>query len=295
MSNLATMTYPIGKDEDDNECLFVTAIIRNKVVELDWIRAEDDATSSGSRVAAIVETLASPDTPLPPETAFLTMRLYRRGDVGVTLSVCADSFRDEAVRLGKQAAIDVYDAVFPATALEARTFVKESINEIKRQGAVDALESEAGEQGAQSDADQLLPYLLNKAKAELANTGTLTQQIGWLVNNSITLVEGAPPLEKYRYFRAAAEVAEKVGAQAIVQISDNYETNLTGERTGAEIIVVSWIKPDGSSVNAAAIYTRRKHPELDRDIITFSPDDALGTPNEGKQNLIPAWGSYQPN
>jgi hypothetical protein len=260
---------------------------------LDWVREEDDEESYAQRGLARVKAIANADTSFPPETAFLTMRLYRRGDVMVSVMACADDYREEAMRLANEAARALYDSVYPDVALAAQAFVDESIKNVERFASVDVLSLLEAGAGKQLAADQFLSHLLDQTKTELAQTGEVVQRIGWHVHNGMALLPiGTPPFEKYRYFRAVAEVAKKVGAEAVVYVSDGYQLDLNGERTAEEILSVMWINPNATCVTRGVSYTRRKHPQLDHDIITFTLDIAA---HESEQNIVPAWGSCHAN
>jgi hypothetical protein len=230
----------------------------------------------------------------PAKSAVLTLRLYLRGNAMVSNVACADDYRDEAIRLAKEAVLGIYDEVYPDVAQEARAFVEENVEMVMRVAADSKLSVLAVEEGEQLSPDQFLPYLLDMAKAGLAKTGEVVQRIGWLVNNRMALFPfGTPPLEKYRFFTAVAQVARRVTADAVVYVSDGYELSSSGERTGVETLVIMWINRDGTCVSKGVSYTRRKHPQLKGDIITFSAD--LATAPGSTQNLVPAWGDYQPN
>jgi hypothetical protein len=220
--------------------------------------------------------------------------LYRRGDVRIGGIGCADGYREQAIRLAKEAALALYDEVYPDVAFEARAFVEKSIEDIGRFEAIDEGPLLAAGAGKQLAADQFLAHLLDLAKAELEKTGEVVQRIGWHVHDTMALFPiGAPPFEKCRYFRAVAEVARKVGADAVVYVSDGYLLTRDGQRTGEEVLQIAWVNPDGTSVSMAAGYTRRKHPQLKHDIITLSAGAAFA--HKSEQPLIPAWGPYQPN
>ncbi len=91
-------------------------------------------------------------------------------------------------------------------------------------------------------------------------------------------------------------MARRVNAEAVVCVADGYTLTPAGERTGEEMLMVCWINPDATCVSKAAAYTRRKHPQVDHDIITFSLQDTPDTsPHEMRQNIVPPWGTYQPN
>jgi hypothetical protein len=289
------MTYRTEKDENGNEALFITAIIHGNIVDLDWPHEDDDAETYSQKGLARLETLVNADThSYPSKTAMLTMRLCRQGNVVISYVACDDDYQDEAMRLAEKAAIDMYDSVFPDVAKVAREFVEESVQQVKQWAADDTLSRLAIGAGQQIAADQFLSTLLDSAKRDLKEAGDVEQRIGWLVCGGMALVPiGAPPFEKYRYFRAIGEVARRVNAEAVVYVSDGYELSSTGERTGVETLLIMWINPDGTCVSKGVSYTRRKHPQLKSDIITFSDDIATAPGLE--QILVPAWGSYQPN
>jgi len=268
------MTYRIERFDNDLEALSLTAIVRDGVVDIDWLHDHDDADSYSQRCLARVKTILDPDAAsYPPQTAFLMMRLYRRGDVSVSGMSCADGYRDEAMRLAKKAVIDMYDSVYPDVAQAARAFVEESVDIVKRFAADDTLPRLAVAAGKQLAADQFLSHMLDEAKADLAKTGEVEQRIGWFVNQGMALIPiGTPPFEKYRYFRAIGEVARRVNADAVVYVADSYRLSPNGERTGQEYLQVWWVNPDGSCVSRGLAYARRKHPLVPQEIIDFLPD-----------------------
>jgi hypothetical protein len=227
------------------------------------------------------------------------LRLYRRGEVRVSISACPDSYRDQAIRLAKQAALEMYDAVYPDVALKAREFVEESIDNVKRLAALDVLPLIEAGAGQQLAADQFLPDLLNRAKTELKKNGELEQKVGWLVNDGIALFPtGKPTFEKYRFFKAISEVARRVGAKAVVYLSDCYVLTPGGQRTGQELLQVMWVNPDATTVSAFQVYTRKKHPLVPQALIDFAPAEVSSAePSTSKmeQHLIPAWGLHQPD
>ena len=294
------MTYKIAKDEDDNEALYMNAVIHNDTVELDWVHEEDNADTYPQRCLARVKTIANAEAlSFPPQSAFLMLRLYRRGDVSVSGMACADGYREQAIRLAKQGALEMYDAVYPDVALKAREFVEESIDNLKRLAALDVLPLIEAGAGQQLAADQLLPDLLNRAKDELKKSGEFEQKVGWLVNNGIALFPiGKAPYEKYRFFKAISEVARTVGAKAVVYLLDGYVLTPDGQRTGKELLQVMWVNPDATTVSAFQVYTRKKHPLVPQAIIDFAPAEASSAePSTSKmeQYLIPAWGLHQPD
>jgi hypothetical protein len=288
------MTYRTEKDDNGDEALYLTAIIHQNIVDLDWAHEEDDAETYSQRWLARFEALVNAGGPsFPPESALLTLRLYRRGDAMVSNVACADAYRGQAIRLAEEAALGIYDEVYPDVAEMAHAFVAENVENVKRLAADGALPLLAAKVGEKLAAEQFLPHLLDSAKSDLQKSGEVVQKIGWLVNKGMVLFPVRIPYEKRRFFRAVAEVARRVNADAVVYVSDGYELNPNGERTGAETLVIMWINPDGTCVSKGVIYTRRKHPQIESDIITFSTD--VATTPESKQSLVPAWGSYQPN
>jgi hypothetical protein len=288
------MNYVTEKDDDGDETLYMNAIIHNNNVGLDWVHEEEDAESCAQRFLVRVRTLVGASHSFPPKSAALTMRLYRRGDVLVSSMACADEYQDEAIRLAQDAALALYDEVYPDVALAAIRFVEESVENVKRFAALDTDPILRSKSGKTLAADQFLPQLLEQAKADLVKTGEVVQRIGWRVQNGLALFPIYVPHEKYRYFRAVATVAQKVNADAVVYVSDGYVLSPGGERTGQEILQVMWVNPDASGVNAGLAYTRRKHPLLSREIIDFLPD-MFPPDSKLNQKIIPAWGSYQPS
>jgi len=145
------------------------------------------------------------------------------------------------------------------------------------------------------DPGDMLSPLLNEARKEQETSGELLQKVGWVLQRKAFLSPTGMPYEKYRFGRAVSEVAERLGAEAILAVADGYVLDEAGNRSGLEVVQVLYVNPDGSSAMKHAKYTRRKHPQVRRDIITF----LLGQPVEqlGKleQGMFPAWGEYRPN
>ncbi len=190
------MTYGIEKDEEGNEALYINATVRDNIVELDWVRAEDDAESYGQRCLARVKAIANADTSsLAPESACLMMRLYRRGDVMISDMACADGYREQAIRLAKEAALGIYDEVYPDIAAAAQAFVQENIENVKRLGAADFRPFLKTNDENRMAADQFLPRLLELAKTDLEKSGEVVQRIGWLVNNVMAVFLARPLLK----------------------------------------------------------------------------------------------------
>jgi hypothetical protein len=157
-----SVTYGIEKDEEGNEALYMNATVRNNIVELDWVHVEDDEQSYAQRALARIKTIANTDTSFPPESAFLTLRLYRRGDVVISGITCADEYRERAIRLAKEATLGIYDEVYPDVAVEAQAFVQESIENIKQLGALPLLLK--GGDGKKLAADQFCHTCSTKPK-----------------------------------------------------------------------------------------------------------------------------------
>jgi hypothetical protein len=87
------MTYRTEKDKNGDEALFMIAIVRDDSVELDWVHQEDDAESYRQRCLARVKTIGdSGASSFPPQTAFLMMRLHRRGNVTISGMACSDEY-----------------------------------------------------------------------------------------------------------------------------------------------------------------------------------------------------------
>jgi hypothetical protein len=292
-AEVITMIYRIQKDDDGNEALYMNAIVKGGVVDLDWVRPDDDVESYFQRGMKKIKALTNGDmTSLPQQFAFIMMRLYRRGDVFVSRVTCGSEYRDHAIKLAKEAALQIYDDVFPEVAQHAQAFVEEQIDNVKRFATSDPMLLAKAGAGEKVASDQYLTYLLNEFKTELRKTGAVAQRVGWLVAGAMALLPITPPPEKYRYFRAVAEVARKVNAEAVVFVTDGYQLTPDGQRTGDEILSVMWVTADASCTTTAVAYTRRKHPHLGKDIIALSPDIPT---HQSTQSLIPAWGSYLPN
>lgn len=291
------MTYPFEKDQRQNEFVHCSASIRDNIVELDSVRQHEDAGSYVQRCLSKLKTITNPDGSYFPQCAFLFLRLYRSGDVAVGRVHCAAEYVEHALRLASEAAIEAYDSFYPDVAADARAFVERSVETLKRFAADDVLPRVAVASGKPLPSEEFLPHLLNQGKTELEKTGEVQQKIGWLVHDGVQLFRiGAPPFEKPRFFKAVGEVARQVHAGGLVHLADGYVLDDKGKRTGEEMLWVTWVNPDATCVSLGAGYSRRKHPQLNHDIITFSSEDIGNTaPREGKQKLIPAWGIYHPN
>jgi len=164
------MTYRIEKVDDGMEALLLMATVRDNVVDLDWPHDEDDAGSYAQRCLAKVKTIGEPNASYPPQTAFLMMRLYRRGEVFVSGMSSADGYPGQAIGLAEEAALGIYDEVHPEVAVAAKALVEESVEEVKRFAADDALPILAAKLGEQLAPDQFLSHLLEKAKVDLRPT-----------------------------------------------------------------------------------------------------------------------------
>ena len=288
------MTYRIDKDENGEEALIMTAIVHDNTVDLDWVHPDDDVEGFAQRCLVRSRSLMGPNYSLPSQNAVFTLRLYRRGDLAVSGMFCEDGFREQAIRLATEAAIDLYDEVYPDAALAAEAFIEESIATVRQFAAIPARPHLEGEMGKLLAPDELLPSILASAKTELGRTGKVVQRIGWRVPNAMASIAiGTAPYEKYRYFRAVSEVARRVDADAVVYLSNAHQLGPTGKRTGTEVLGVMWINPDGTCVSKCVSYTRRTNPQLKHDIITFWPEDA--SVQILTQNLVPPWGPYHPD
>jgi hypothetical protein len=287
------MTFKIEKDDNGDEALYMTAIVHDTTVDLDWVHSDDDGESYVQRGLDRFQNFTNPDHSLTPKSAILTMRLYRRGDIFIKGMACSNEFREEAIRLAKDAALNLYDQVFPEIATIANAFVEESIQNVQGLPIENIFARYAAGEGKELAAGELLTNLLEMAKSELVKTGHVVQRIGWRVRDALALFPiGGPPFEKYRYFRAVSEVARRVDADAVVYLSDGYIRGTDGQRTGDEVLQSVWVNPDASSVTAAVAYRRRRHPQVPQDIIEFLPD-IFPPDSKITQNLIPAWGVYQ--
>jgi hypothetical protein len=87
------MTYRIDRDENGEEALIMTAIVRNNTVDLDWVHPGDDVEGFAQRYLVRSRALMGPSHSLSSQNAVFTLRLYRRGDVAVSGMACEDGFR----------------------------------------------------------------------------------------------------------------------------------------------------------------------------------------------------------
>jgi hypothetical protein len=261
------MTYQIEKDDDSGEFLLINSFVDNDAVKLEWPQGKDDRNALVLRSLEIMKSIANAnDSSFAAKKAFFVLQL---------------------LKVAKEAALQMYDDVFPDVAQHAQAFVEEMVDEVKRVAACDPMQLARAGAGENVASDQYLTYLLNEFKTELGKTGAVSQRVGWLVAGGMALLPITPPPERHRYFKAIAEVAQKVNAEAVVLVTDAYQLSPDGERTGDEILSVMWIHPDSTCMTTAVGYTRRKHPNLGKDIIAFSPDIPT---HASTQSLIPAWG-----
>ena len=223
----------------------------------------------------IPEPFMGPNHSLPSQSAVFTLRLLWRGDVAVSGMACEDGFREQAIRLATETAIDLYDEVYPDAALAAEAFIEESIATVRQFAAIHARPHLEAGMGKLLAPDELLPSILASAKTELGRTGEVVQRIGWHVRNAMASIAiGTAPYERYRYFRAVSEVARRVDADAVVYLSNAHQLGPNFPNTDIEVLGVMWINPDGTCVSKCVSYTRRTNPQLKHDIAHFWPEDA---------------------
>src|SRR5579864_7704759 len=120
--------YRTENDDHGDEALFMIAIIHDGIVDFDWPHKEDDGPTYTRRWLAKVNAVANADTSsFSPQHAFLTMRLYRRGNVTVSCAAGNEGYQEQAIQLATEAALRMYDSVYPDVARLAQDFVEESI------------------------------------------------------------------------------------------------------------------------------------------------------------------------
>jgi len=148
----------------------MTAIVRNNTVDLDWVHPDDDVEGFAQRCLVGSRALMGPNRSLPSQNAVFTLRLYRRGDVAVSGMACEDGFREQAIRLATEAAIDLYDEVYPDAALAAEAFIEESIATVRQFAAIHARPHlEAGENRTGEDWRSCATYWLACPKRDGLN------------------------------------------------------------------------------------------------------------------------------
>jgi hypothetical protein len=202
------MTYRIDKDENGEEALIMTAIVRNNTVDLDWVHPDDDVEGFAQRCLVRSRALMGPNHSLPSQNAVFTLRLYRRGDVAVSGMFCEDGFRDQAIRLATEAAIDLYDEVYPDAALAAEAFIEESIATVRQFAAIHARPLLEAEMGKLLAPDELLQVSSPRRKpnwgglAKLCNALAGMSKTRWLqLRSAQRPTKNTATFERFRRWR----------------------------------------------------------------------------------------------
>jgi hypothetical protein len=287
-----TTDLTIGVDEDGEEYTSLIAlVIENKVELAPLVRAGDTATSVENRVDALGGRFGSH----PSDQKYLgIVNLYRTGKARPSEDGSTSSaFEPQGRKLALQAVEDIYDQVWPAVGELSQQFVHGAVLDINSSDSVyrssrvqEAVASRAIEPWIQSTSmGDLLRKLLFEEEKEFLAKGAMTQKIGFVTRYGAAMMALAVPYEKYRWGRAVAEIARKVDARKIIQITGGFLRDPeTGEKDGHECLWGLVINPDGTiEVSAHGVYARDNgHLRVSRGITAAGP-------TLDKQYLIPGW------
>jgi hypothetical protein len=176
-------------------------------------------------------------------------------------------YEQRGKELARRAAENLYDKVWPFVGQVSQKFVDDMVAHINSidslvggprmqqaiaAGAIDPILQAA------SMGDLLRKALFEEEKEFLAK-GAITQKIGFVTaRGGAAMIPAKVPYEKYRWGRAVAEIARKVNARQIIQITDAFGRDPeTGKRTEEELLLGFLISPDGSiEASAAGVYEK---------------------------------------
>jgi hypothetical protein len=284
--------FTIMKDEAGDDYTGLIALVLDNNVEISqFVREGDTEISMENRLDALGVRFGSH----PSDQKYLgIVNLYRTGDARLSLDgSTSSSFWPRGQKLARQAAEDLYDRVWPDVAELSRQFVHDAVVTINSRDRVyrssrvqEAVASGAIDPWIQSSSmGDLLRKLLFEEEKEFLATGELTQKIGFVTKYGAAMLAVGAPYEKYRWGRAVSEVARKVNALQIIQITGGFlRDSETRERNGLEFLWGLAINPDASiEASARGVYEKKNgRYRVTQEIKVI---DA----NRDEQYLIPAW------
>jgi hypothetical protein len=288
--------FMIATDDDGEEYTSLIALVIERNVELTPFFCDGDTpTSITNRAEAFLGRFESH----PSDRKYLgIVRLYRTGEAKAdsTLEAITSSvFGPRCQKLALQTAEALYDQIWPVVGEFSEQFVRDTVLAIRSRDSVNrnSRVQEAVERGAigpwiqSTSMGELLRKLLFEEEKQLLANRAMTQKIGFLTNYGAAMMVAYVPYEKYRWGRAVAEIARKVNALEIVQITGGFLRDAeSGERNGQECLWGLVIKPDGSiKASAQGVYAR-ENGEL-----RVSQEITVAETSVEKQFLIPAWGA----
>lgn len=282
--------------DDDGEHTSLIAFVFDDNVELSpFVHEQDTDTTMEIRFNKFAHRLESDPF---QHKCFAVVELHRRGKARPLVGASTPpAYEQRGKELARQAAEGLYDQVWPIVGQVSQKFVDDMVAHVKSidslvagprlqqaiaTGAIDLILQAA------SVGDLLRKALFEEEREFLAN-GSISQKIGFVTKRGgAAMMPATVPYEKYRWGRAVAEVARKVNALQIIQITDAFGLDAkTGKRNGEELLLGFLINPD-SSIEASAAGTYKKcggRVCVTQAISVVDPSKQEKT----IQELIPAW------
>lgn len=287
--------FVIVPDEDGEHTSFIAFVFDDQVELSPFVHEEDTETTMGNRVDKSYDRFESDAS---HQKLFAVVELHRRGKARPVLGASTPSaYEQRGKELARRAAENLYDKVWPIVGQVSQKFVDNMVAHIKSidspaggprmqqaiaTGAVDPILQAA------SVGDLLRKALFEEEKEFLAN-GTITQKIGFVTERGgAAIIPATVPYEKYRWGRAVVEIARKVKAHQIIQLTDAFGRDAkTGKRNGEELLLGFLINPDGSvEASAAGTYEKRGgRVRVKQRIQVVDPSKD----EKAMQEVIPAW------
>jgi hypothetical protein len=193
-------------------------------------------------------------------------------------------------RHAEPAVLALYDELYPENAAKAQEYVSHTVDMVQQmQSSVEEQFSPDQFGAADFTLDRAMGFLKHLEEQFLTGGG-IDSFVGFMMPDGtipfLPMPRMNPEDGKYRALRAVTEVAQMVGAVAIVPIYDGWlRDSKTNQRTGLEILHAAIVKPDGSVAASAA--GRYKIVEGKYQVVT--PLAILPDAEKGEQRMFPAW------
>jgi hypothetical protein len=290
---ISTGTLPTPFISEENGKKFVRGFftVKGSTVEFDYVKTTDTDESYGKRFEAAIQSIREKGKNFTLDNNLTMFRLWESGNA-VSLQVSSDDPKEAEEmklisdlwdRILTETIEPLYDDLFVENGQMARKFTQEMIKEARN-----AMQQPSSSPLTVETLANELQSITKNEEANYLKHGDADHKIGWLLSNGDVLAISRPvPQEvRYRFGRAVAEVAQTVGAKALLLVFDGYNVNpKTHRRNGTEILQAMIITPDGK-VSAAAAGNYKK---VGKKIKVIHPVQARDEDHRVVQRIFPAW------